>query len=291
MFLITAFCGSSTSSNIECTYGYNDFHVVDFIYRCLVNNNPNILTEKSAELNKINGTHQDKKMNNDVLGFSAKYETIQFFPKGLDKFFKNLKIIEIKSCGLKEIHQSDLKVFPDLVNFYLSYNEIEVIEEGLFDFNPNLEAVGFWEENNIIHIDPNVFDHLNKLTYFQFSFAICVNEDVKDSRDKVQEAIKVVKSNCSNSEFLSLEIQIKNLENESKTLNSSEFNTNFENFEKTFKNSKFLKFRPLSYKFQNLKLSFGCPNCVNFGKSLRGTIIFVIFLPLIFHFLRTFNFS
>jgi len=76
-----------------------------------------------------------------VLGFIAKYQTIQFFPKGLDKYFKNIKLIIIKSCQLKEIHQSDLKVFGDLVAFGLYDNEIEVIEAGLFDFNLNLEQI------------------------------------------------------------------------------------------------------------------------------------------------------
>jgi len=57
------------------------------IYHCEVYNNPNITTEESAE---INGTHENSKSNDDVLGFRAEYKTIHFFPKGLDNFLKIL---------------------------------------------------------------------------------------------------------------------------------------------------------------------------------------------------------
>ena len=112
--------------------------VVGNIYYCFVDNNPNILTQESAQIREIRGSHGSSKTNDDVLGFYAVSKTIQYFPQGLEKFFKNLKVIFIGSCQLKEIHQADLKPFANLVIFYLNGNPIEVIEEGFFDFNPNL---------------------------------------------------------------------------------------------------------------------------------------------------------
>jgi len=225
---------------------------VGSIYRCYVNNNPKIITKESAEINLIIGTHENSKSNDDVIGFDAREKTINFFPKGLDKFFKNLKLIYINTCQLKEIYQSDLKVFPNLVYFGLFDNDIEVIEEGLFDFNPNLEAVGF-SEAKIIYIDPNVFDHLTKLSDFWFYSVPCIDQYISNSKEMVQEAIKIVKSKCLNSEFLLLVNQIKNLEIESKTLSSETFNTKLLEFENIFKISKFSKFRPLNYKFEMFK--------------------------------------
>jgi len=212
------------------------------------------LTEDSAVISGINGKHWSLKSHNDVLGFVADQKTIKFFPKDLDKFFKNLKSIYIQSCKLKEIHQSDLKVFPNLVYIFLVYNEIEVIEDGLFDFNPDLEYIGFYE-GKLVHIDPNVFDRLNNLSNVLLSLVRCVNTNFLDSIEQVQEGIKLIKSKCSNSELLSLENQIKNLDVESKTLNSEDLNIKLENFEKSFDNSIFSKFRPLNYKFQNLKMA------------------------------------
>ncbi|XP_070505183.1 uncharacterized protein [Chironomus tepperi] len=255
--LIAAFCGSSSSTNIECNYGIGlGYSVVGDIYRCNVNNNPNIISEESAQISGVSGTHVNSSYSNDdVLGFRADSKIIEVFPSGLDKIFKNIKVIYISRCQLKEIHQSDLKAFPHLVYFNLYDNKIEIIEEGLFDYNPNLEFVGF-DERNIIHIDPNVFDHLNKLRYFWFYRVPCVAKSIDDSKEKVQSAIKVVKSNCTNADFLSLDTQLKNLESESKTLDSEAFSAKLESFEKSFQNSKFFKFRPLSYKVQNLKAAF-----------------------------------
>jgi len=235
------------------------FHV-GLSYECEVNNNPNITTEESAKISGVSGTHKGSRSNDDdVQSFHASWKTIQFFPKGLDKFFINLKFISIHRSQLKEIHQSDLKGFPNLTYFYLSGNEIEVIEEGLFDFNPHLEAVGF-DESKIIHIDPNVFDHLNKLRYFWFDDVPCLHQKINYSREKVQEAIKVIRCNCSSSEFWSLDNKIKSLESDSETFNYSKIGTKIENFVNSFKNSKFSRFRLLNYKLEKVK-NAKCTNC------------------------------
>ncbi|CAG9810301.1 unnamed protein product [Chironomus riparius] len=258
--LISTFTGLSTSTNIECSFLLKSYSVVGFIYQCLVKNNPNILTEESAEISRISGTHELTKSNDDVLGFHINSKTIQVFPKGLEEIFKNLKLIWIQSCQLKEIHQSDLIVFPNLVYFNLLNNDIEVIEEGIFDFNPNLILLGI-QESKIIHIDPNVFDHLTNLKHFWLSYVPCIAQSINDSKDKVQEAIKVIKSKCSHSKFLSIDSQLKNLEVESKTLNLEAITLKIQVFETSFKRSKFSKFRPLNYKFEHLKQSKSCSNC------------------------------
>jgi len=222
------------------------------IYQCYVDSDPNIITEESAQIKGVSGEHRRDKNNNDVVGFRAGYQTIQVFPKGLDKIFGNIKFILIWFCELREIHQSDLKVFPKLVYFSSNSNGIEVIEAGLFDFNLNLEVVSF-QEKKLIHIDPNVFDHLTKLSNFWFKAVPCVYENVFDSKAKVEEVLKVVKSDCTNSEFLSLENQIKNLEIESKSLSFEALSTKLVSFEKSFNNSIFYKSRTLNYKLKSLK--------------------------------------
>jgi hypothetical protein len=189
-----------------------------------------------------------------VLGFYVYSKTIHIFPKGLGKFFKNLKLIDIRSCNLKAIHQSDLKHFPNLVYFYLYNNRIEVIEEGLFDFNPDLQIVGL-NEPKIIHIDPNVFDNLIKLSYFWFEVVPCIKQRIDNSIQKVQEVIKVVKSKCVSPEFLSFDSRITNFMNETRALNSEDFMAKFENLENNLEISVVSKFRPLNYRFQNLKLA------------------------------------
>jgi hypothetical protein len=196
--LISAFGGSSTSSVIKCRFNDDIFNLLRTIYRCEVDNDLEITTGDSAVISSVSGTHEDSKSNDDVEGFYAVRKTIQVFPKGLDKVFKNLKVIRMDDCELKEIHQSDLKVFPELIYFFAVDNQIEVIEKGLFDFNPKLEVVGFAYEKRITSIDPNVFDNLNSLIYLFLAKIPCVDQTASDSRKQVQEVIKIVKSNCSN---------------------------------------------------------------------------------------------
>ncbi|CAG9810303.1 unnamed protein product [Chironomus riparius] len=245
IIIILAVSGLSASTNIECSFGFGSYPVVGDIYRCSVNNNPNILTEESAEISRISGTHERSKSNRNVLGFRAVNTLIQVFPKGLEKFFKHLKVIHIESCQLKEIHQSDLKDFPDLFYFSLIFNGIEVIEE-----------------------DPNVFDHLSQLKYFWINVP-CVHQQIDNSRQKVLEAIKTVKSNCSDSEIFylktQLESQLKRLEIESKTLNSTNLSSKLQEFEKKFENSKTFIKNQLKKRFEKVKLNI-CSNCRQMAK-------------------------
>jgi hypothetical protein len=190
---------ASSSTNIKCDYESHEYYVVGSVYHCDINSNPNIITKESAESSEIIGEHLSSKSNDDVTGIGAYKETIYYFPKAF-RVFKNLKAIQIAYCGLKEIHQSDLLTFSNLAYFFVYGNEIKVIEKGLFDYNPDLQVVGF-QETAIVHIDPNVFDHLTKLTHFWLDEVPCVDMDVPNS-EKLQEAIQVVKSNCSNSEYL-----------------------------------------------------------------------------------------
>ncbi|CAG9810940.1 unnamed protein product [Chironomus riparius] len=251
-FLISAIYDSSTSTNIECDFSLTDaYGKVGTIHLCIVNNNPNILTRESAWIDSINGTLAAE---DEMTGFRAVDKTIKYFPKNLPE---KIKMFWIQSCQLLEIHQADLKPYPNLVFFRLYKNSIEVIEEGLFDFNPNLVAVGL-HESNIIHIDAGVFDRLNKMDNLWLIYAPCVNQDVVNSRERVELLIKLVKNQCTSSDFSSMEKKILNLEDQTRSLEIGTFDRNVEEFEQEFKISKFHKFRPLNYKFEKVA---GCSIC------------------------------
>jgi len=239
---------SSSSVNIGCGFGFGGaYTAVGNVYRCITSGSLSITTKESAQVSGVSGTHESFKSNKNVEGFRIDGGTIYYFPKGLEKFFGNLKMIYINPCQLKEIHQSDLVVFPHLVFLYLQSNNIEVIEENLFKFNPNLEALEI-RESKITHIDPNVFDNLNKLSIFRFTGVPCINQNVDNSREKVLEAIKIVKSNCTNPKFSPVFKQIEYLET------GSEFFTNLS------------KNPTLQTKFEDIKLTAACSNCAQLLK-------------------------
>lgn len=244
---------TSSSSNIECKYGNNNYFKIGDIYHCKVISSLSITTPESAQIGVITGAHSTSKTNDDVHGLQIYGNTVELFPRGIEKFFKNLKAITLGSCKIKEIYQTDLKPFPKITYLYIPTSEIEVLEEGLFEFNTELQVLGV-EGTKVTHIDPNIFDHLIKLDHFWFQQVPCADTKyIYSSRSAVEVAITNVKTRCINSEYSELDVKIKDLESEAKSLSSEKFKEKLANLEKTFKASKFFKFRPLKERFENLK--------------------------------------
>ncbi|XP_070509035.1 putative leucine-rich repeat-containing protein DDB_G0290503 isoform X2 [Chironomus tepperi] len=244
----------STSTIIKCEYKTGAWKILKNNYYCLVIENTIITTQEAATVTSVSGSYNIEESDDDVVGFIVQFKTINYFPRGLETYFKNLKGIQISHSNLKEVHQEDLKPLPKLVELWLNFNSIEVLEEGLFDFNPDLELIGLGY-NEIVHIEPNIFDHLSKLSSLWLSSGSCIKKYADNSTFGVKDVIKSTKENCINSKFSSFKEQLESLDNDSKILNFEKFTEKLLNFENTLKSSKFSNFRPLNYKLDALKES------------------------------------
>ncbi|CAG9811362.1 unnamed protein product [Chironomus riparius] len=142
---------SASSLKINCDYKFSSWTTFERSFICDVANDPKIIEEntKIDEVNKVE----------PVVGFSISYKTCHFFPQNIDKFFKNLTILEIHSTDLQEIKQHDLKPFTKLKGLFLSNNSIHIIEKNIFKFNPDLQVI-WLNMNPLKYMNPNVFDHL-----------------------------------------------------------------------------------------------------------------------------------
>lgn len=98
------------------------------------------ITSPNQTVTSINGKIDS---HTDVNGFHAFNQQIRFFPHGIEKFLPNLTLISISNSKLQSIEQFDLKTFPLLKHLRLEYNEIEVISDDLFAYNPELQTVTF----------------------------------------------------------------------------------------------------------------------------------------------------
>ena len=145
-----------------------------------------------------------------------------------------------------------MKPFPNLVEIYLHSNLIEVLEEGLFDFNPDLQWIEL-SYNKIVHIEPKIFDHLSKLEYLFLHRNTCLKTNIEYSISEYKNITNSAESQCMNFEFFSLKKKLESLEKDSKSLNSEDFGEKLATFEETFNASKFANFRPLNYKFGAFK--------------------------------------
>jgi len=236
-----ALFGSTKSASFECKFeSGGGWAPIGPIYYCEVQNAVNITTLDASQVDDIFGTHKTGYNNDNVDLFSVGQGQVHYFPRSLNNFFKNLKGIEIYNTGLKEIHQRDLKDFPRLEYIGLQLNNLEIIEENLFEFNPNLEHI-YVGYNKITHIDPNVFDRLTKLYVLYIQATPCINMFAY-SPTGVQEIITSARARCTNSDYSNLEQKVKYLEFESKILNSEILRAKLEKLENEIKNSNFPNF-------------------------------------------------
>jgi len=236
-----ALFGSSQSVSFECYYTGGIWSTLESPYCCYVQNSLDITSFDAAQVDSISGTHQAGFNDDNVNAFRIHdIGQLHYFPRGLNKFFKNLKGIAINYSGLKEIHQCDLKDFPKMELLYLFGNNLEILEENLFEFNPNLEIISL-RYNKISHIDPNVFNKLTKLHSLNFESNKCVTSSATNPSE-VKTIIRIANYRCTNSDYSNLEQKVKILEIESKNTNSENLKEKVEKLENEIKNSEFPNF-------------------------------------------------
>lgn len=107
-----------------------------------------MITNSDYTLTSINGRTE---IHEDVLGLEIRShrEKIKIFPHGIDKLLPNLESIEIFDSALLTIKQSDLKPFKNLTHLILTHNEIEIIPDNLFAFNPEMKEIDFSSNDNL----------------------------------------------------------------------------------------------------------------------------------------------
>ena len=149
---------------------------------------------QSSESSLVEITTNRPKYKNPP-GFYAKDKTFNYFPRGLQKYFDNLELIVISNGHVKEIHQTDLKPFSELKLLLLPNNQIEIIEENLFEFNRKLVKISFYS-NCIFYVHPKVFVNLQSLNSIDMKFNACVNDKIENSKNITM----FMKSNCASSE-------------------------------------------------------------------------------------------
>ncbi|XP_070505224.1 paramyosin-like [Chironomus tepperi] len=251
LLLLCMTFGTSQAVSFDCQYISGSWSGLGTAYYCSVQNSVSITSPDAAQVDSVTGTHLAGHNNDNVEGFSVYNKgQVHYFPRGLDKIFKNLIGIQIAYAGLKEIHQSDLKDLPKLRNLFLYGSSLEILEANLFKFNPNLDYI-YLKSNKISHIDPNVFDKLTKLKDMNLDANTCISMSASDSQTAVQNIIKTASTRCINSDYSNLEHKVRNLEAASSNLDSEQFKENLEKLENEVKNSKFPNF--FQIELQDLK--------------------------------------
>lgn len=164
-------------------------------------------------LTSINGQFVESFQRHNVKGLNIRDQTVNFMPKGLEKFFPKLKGLYVAGCNLNTIEKADLEHFTQLEELNLYHNNIKKIDSNLFENNLELRHISFWD-CKIISIDENTFDNLTKLENLHLFSNKCINKDA-NGKDNVPRLIAEVKENCSplSNDVLQAKLFEKELEN------------------------------------------------------------------------------
>jgi Leucine-rich repeat (LRR) protein len=102
-----------------------------------------------TEIKEIIGDHKRGKCNEDVkeIVYNRKI-ALDYYPRGLQKIFPNLISLTVNDCGLKSIARRDLEGFKNLVELDLSYNELTMLPDDLFEDMKKLKII-FLCENKL----------------------------------------------------------------------------------------------------------------------------------------------
>lgn len=130
--------------------------------------------------------------HSNVYGFEVRNEQVgnQLIPRGIEKFLPNLKLINIYNSKLQSIRQSDLKRFPLLTHLRLDSNEIEVIPDNLFAFNPELKTIFFHGNIRLKAVGQNVIPAGLEVAWFQNCGCVNVNAEKNADLPELQRKIR-----------------------------------------------------------------------------------------------------
>lgn len=146
--------------------------------------NVNVTMPKKL-ITSLRGEHPAGASNDKVNTLLIYEQVCEYFPVGLDKYFKGLLGIAIQKSGLKRITRNDLRPFGDLKSLSLFGNKLTVLESNLFYFNPKLELISLFK-NNLQHVSPNILEGLVHLKSIYLNSNPCINEDAT-TKEKIEQ--------------------------------------------------------------------------------------------------------
>lgn len=186
----------SNSLEIDCNFKLFYFGEIGALYLCSVTNLSNLSEQK---VTKISGIHQSGKTNKDVEAIWIEdNKSLSNFPKGVSKFFPNLKAFLIFDANIKELFGDELNEFPLLQFISLQYCGLKKISSNLFVNTPNLVLINF--NNNLLEkVGHDLFKPLDVMKIHRLGFLNnrCISkEEINGNLAIFVEIIKEVQENC-----------------------------------------------------------------------------------------------
>lgn len=187
VFIVLSILALSRALILNCEYNKENLRVVytqDNVYVCKgkIISNLHVDTDLN-NVTDVTQAHLPGKTNKDVYILNLSDQSFHSLPKGIDKFFTNLRAIIARSNSLKVISKDDLKVFKSLEYLSLYNNDLTTLDSDLFTLSPKLKFINFGH-NKIRNIGRNIFKPLKNLESLYFHDGkMCVNKSAEKAED------------------------------------------------------------------------------------------------------------
>jgi Leucine-rich repeat (LRR) protein len=96
-------------------------------------------------------------------------------PTSLENFFPHLSVLQIWSCGMKKLSQSDISAHQNLHELSMSGNEIETLDSNLFEKNAKISKIDF-SRNRLKNVGFNLLLPLERLIFADFYGNDCISD-------------------------------------------------------------------------------------------------------------------
>lgn len=161
-------------------------------YQCKASDQP---VTDHINIDRVVGNHVAGKFDNDVSVINIQSIKSKRIPSGFANTFQHIEGIFAFSSEKVILQAEDLRPFPKLKYFDISWNRLTQLPSDLFDGNSQLEWIDF-SENKFKLVGLNILDSLNNLHYANFGDNICINELGRDKTDINRNIKRLLKLNC-----------------------------------------------------------------------------------------------
>jgi hypothetical protein len=183
---------SSNAVLLDCNYYYPNWVVLGEQYSCQARL---VRFGDDRQVVGVSKNHLAGKNDDDVRGIVINNQEMNFLPKGIELFFKNIRAIHTPYSKLKAITSDDLKGFPELEVASFPVNQVQFLDGDLFIHNPKLQYFDF-DNNQITNIGPDFFKPLKFLQFAKLENNLCINSMSENNVTEIQKISRDISFKC-----------------------------------------------------------------------------------------------